>query len=227
MPDLRSCYFCGDPGDSLGTYAVIPPRLNPSEAEQRRVVLCSTCNEKLVRVMTPLVDRLDQSSPSETTTPESATSRPGGSRSSAEGTAGDDPGIGPAGSGITIESPGDEPTRPSGDDDSETSAPISADAEADGAETNSGSDGPLEQSAGDGSQASGETEAAEPGDEPPAEYRNVMRLLENREFPIPRADLEAVVTSAYGIDDDQCRRILDRAIEEGILVEDGATLDRA
>jgi hypothetical protein len=227
MPDLRSCYFCGDPGDSLGTYAVIPPRLNPSEAEQRRVVLCSTCNEKLVRVMTPLVDRLDQSAPSETTGRESATSRPGASQSSVEETAGDGPGIGPAGSGITIESPGEEPTGPGGEDSETSTDPRREDADVDDTETGSGSDDPLEPSDADGAQESGETGAAAPREEPSADYRKVMRLLENREFPVPRADLEAVVTSAYDIDDDQCRRILDYAIERGVLVEEGATLDRA
>jgi hypothetical protein len=62
--------------------------------------------------------------------------------------------------------------------------------------------------------------------ERPDEYRKVMRLIENREFPVARAELEAVVTSAYGLEDDQCRRILDAAIERGVLVEDGAELDR-
>lgn len=58
MPELHACYFCGSP-DELGSYQVVPPRLDPTDAEQRTVRLCPTCREKLMSVLQPLVDRTD------------------------------------------------------------------------------------------------------------------------------------------------------------------------
>jgi hypothetical protein len=59
----------------------------------------------------------------------------------------------------------------------------------------------------------------------PDGYHKVLRLLQNREFPMERADLTALVTGAYDVSEPQCERILETAIERGVLVEDGSTLD--
>jgi hypothetical protein len=59
----------------------------------------------------------------------------------------------------------------------------------------------------------------------PDGYHKVLRLLQNREFPMERADLTALVTGAYDVSEPQCERILETAIERGVLIEDGSTLD--
>ncbi|MFD1596418.1 hypothetical protein ACFR97_12820, partial [Haloplanus litoreus] len=53
MVQLRSCYFCGGIGDSLREYEVVPDHLGSAEGG-RSAVLCSTCHEKLRRVLEPL-----------------------------------------------------------------------------------------------------------------------------------------------------------------------------
>jgi hypothetical protein len=63
------------------------------------------------------------------------------------------------------------------------------------------------------------------GSDVPDGYHKVLRLLQNREFPMERADLTALVTGAYDVSEPQCERILETAIERGVLVEDGSTLD--
>lgn len=59
MPTLRSCYFCGTT-DDVQEYAVVPPRFLDDEADQLSAALCETCKEKLLRVIDPLTDRLDE-----------------------------------------------------------------------------------------------------------------------------------------------------------------------
>lgn len=62
-------------------------------------------------------------------------------------------------------------------------------------------------------------------DDVPDGYYKVLRLLQNREFPMERADLTALVTGAYDVSEPQCDRIVETAVERGVLVADGSTLD--
>ncbi|WP_207586614.1 hypothetical protein [Halomontanus rarus] len=55
MRELRSCDFCG--GDAAGTFEIVPPQLEPTEAEQRRVVLCEACKARLEALLEPLLAR--------------------------------------------------------------------------------------------------------------------------------------------------------------------------
>ena len=55
MRQLRACDFCGD--DALGAFEVVPPELSPTEAEQRRVVLCQACRATLEELLEPLLAR--------------------------------------------------------------------------------------------------------------------------------------------------------------------------
>jgi hypothetical protein len=80
------------------------------------------------------------------------------------------------------------------------------------------------------------TEGASDGDgagttatapERPAGYHKTLRFLRNRDLPMPRADAEELVASAYDMDASQCRRVLDVAIEDGVLVEDDGQIRRA
>ncbi|MFB6156359.1 MAG: hypothetical protein ABEJ34_00765 [Haloferacaceae archaeon] len=64
------------------------------------------------------------------------------------------------------------------------------------------------------------------GESPASTYRKALRLLRNREFPMAREDLVDVLSSAYDLDYDECQRLVDLAVEQGILVEDGDELRR-
>ena len=265
MRQLRRCDFCG--GDAAGVYEVLPPELDPAEAEQRRVVLCSDCADTLETVVDPLLDRLgvdtddegpDAGEPSaDAAGPPGAseppvrdpvgTERDSGERSAAPGTsrgAGVDPGPvqwgGSGTDGDGREESASDPLRdgvsgvePSGDGDP---TPTAADSEpsrssaaagagvsdpAEGAEATD-SDGADPGTEGGGGDGAGST----PGDEP-AEFRTVMRLLGNREFPVERDSVVELAASAYDLDEGHVHRILDHAVDRGVIADDGGTLRRS
>jgi hypothetical protein len=57
-------------------------------------------------------------------------------------------------------------------------------------------------------------------------YRKLLRFLRNREFPIPRAEAEAVAQSAYDLDADEATRVVQRAVDRGVLDEHDGELHR-
>ena len=74
----------------------------------------------------------------------------------------------------------------------------------------------------------GETDAAG-GDgvgEEPEEFRTVMRLLGNREFPVDRGAIVELAASAYELDEQHVHHVLDYAVDRGVIAEDGHTLRR-
>ena len=189
MPQLRSCYFCGAVSDSLREYEVVPERLVAS-GESRSAVLCSTCREKLQRVLGPLVEAAESST---TGGPDSGAAGIGDvTFESADATGGDAPATDGQDGGT------DDETITVTERDTDTAAE---------SETSDGDDG-----TGDDRDV-------------PDGYYKVLRLLQNREFPMERADLTALVTGAYDVSEPECERILETAIERGVLVENGSTLD--
>jgi hypothetical protein len=210
MVQLRSCYFCGGVGDSLREYEVIPEPLD-SSAGGRSAVLCSTCHEKLRRVLEPLTGAAESS----------ATPDPGptslqevtfGSRPDApDGTAaaGDEQSseTAPTGTAASTTSDGSIP------DDGEPEGDAAADEPPESETTAAATD-----RSDDAGGTTGESDV-------PDEYYKVLRLLQNREFPMDRADLTGLVTGAYDVSEPQCERILETAIDRGVLVEKGSTLD--
>lgn len=56
------------------------------------------------------------------------------------------------------------------------------------------------------------------------EYNKVMRLLQNREFPVERAEIHEVATSAYEISDREFDAIIDAAIQRGLIGEENGLL---
>ncbi|SFS36604.1 hypothetical protein [Halostagnicola kamekurae] len=55
MRALSHCDFCG--ADAAGTFELLPPELEPTEDEQRRVVLCQACSAQLEELLKPLLAR--------------------------------------------------------------------------------------------------------------------------------------------------------------------------
>jgi hypothetical protein len=54
------------------------------------------------------------------------------------------------------------------------------------------------------------------------EYNKVMRLLQNRAFPVDRQEIVTVAANAYEVSRRDCDRVIDAAIERGLLAEDEA-----
>ncbi|AEH35809.1 hypothetical protein [Halopiger xanaduensis] len=60
MRALRNCDFCD--AEAVGAFEVVPPELEPTEAEQRRVVLCGDCEVQLETLLEPLLARVGAAS---------------------------------------------------------------------------------------------------------------------------------------------------------------------
>ncbi len=59
-----------------------------------------------------------------------------------------------------------------------------------------------------------------------AEYNKVVKLLQNREFPVEIEEITVVARSAYGIDRNTTHAILDALIDRGVLEDRGDELVR-
>ncbi|SDL89510.1 hypothetical protein SAMN04487949_0093 [Halogranum gelatinilyticum] len=214
MRAVHSCDFCGD--DAVGTYEVVPDERIRTDADQRRVALCSHCYDTLETVLEPFLDGASA-------TDEDA--------AAAEEPADDDDGV--DGVGDESENDADEPA---------TNAAIDTDARAEGIaigrskDDEGDEDDPLAASDAilNGQSASEESaEPVEPTDDEPAasetptepkQFRKVMRLLNNRQFPVDRAEFAELAAGAYELDDDHVAEIIDYADERGVIVVDGGVL---
>jgi hypothetical protein len=226
MRQLRSCDFCG--GDAAGVYEVLPPELAPTDAEQRRLVLCSDCAGTLETVVDPLLERLGVETGDDAATASDPVDA-GGSD--------DDIGFAP-------DSPADPSTGGSKDDnaatdgavqwdDVEPTTPASGESESDGGgvpdePTEPATDARGSQGAPDGhaDDPDGSEAAAAGRPDEPEEFRTVMRLLGNREFPVDRGAIVELATNAYELDEQHVHRIIDHAVDRGVIADDGGTLRR-
>jgi hypothetical protein len=58
----------------------------------------------------------------------------------------------------------------------------------------------------------------------PQTYNKVVRLLQNRDFPIERSEIEGVAAGAYDVDIEECSAVIDAAIEKGLVAQEGSHL---
>jgi hypothetical protein len=58
------------------------------------------------------------------------------------------------------------------------------------------------------------------------EYNKVMRLLQNREFPIERSEIVGVAASAYELSESDCAAVIDLAVDRGLIDERNGQLVR-
>lgn len=107
----------------------------------------------------------------------------------------------------------------------------SDDADGDGT---GGDDAEGDSTAGDDSEteiAGGETATAETENRTRAytksEYSKVVKLLQNRDFPVEIEEITVVARSAYGIDRETTHAILESLIDRGVLEDQGDRLVRA
>ncbi|MFD1634105.1 hypothetical protein ACOZ4L_00030 [Haloplanus ruber] len=204
MVQLRSCYFCGGVGDSLHEYEVVPERLDAG-GNGRSAVLCSACHEKLRRMLEPLAEASETAG---TTNPGPASLQEVTFGSGADGGA----------STGTADAGADGDATPKAVDEADASP-----SDRTPPEPSSNSEATDERT-GERSTTS-DDEGGAVDDDVPEEYYTVLRLLQNREFPMERTTLVDIVTGAYDVSKPQCDRILETAIERGVLVADGSTLD--
>lgn len=205
------CDFCGR--GATGAYEVVPAELDPTPDEQVRVVLCENCRQTLDGVLSPLFDRLGVSDPVEPSFASDA-----------------------AGHGIPPASDDEPDERQRSESDADpplahdaagherpgASAPDAPDAPTDDAESAASSD---EAAVSDTEQPA--TASASTTREEPPHFRQVMRFLNNREFPVDRAEVAEFAAGAYDLEDDEVAEIFDYAVERGILAEDGGQLRKA
>ena len=230
MRQLRACDFCGD--DALGAFAVVPPELSPTEADQRRVVLCTDCRATLEELLEPLLQRAgvepdddtsDGGSNAEEKDAEPVTA-PADRLDTAEptksgvsiGSEATDDADGPTTNGGT-DAAGVVVTPPPADEEStlENETTVNEDSADDEASTSE-----------DESTTGGESPDDESSASPamPATYGKVLRLLRNRDLPMRRSDVEALASGAYDLDGHEVEALVDAAVERGDLVDDGGRI---
>ncbi len=236
MRALQSCDFCGS--EAVGTFEVVPAELEPSEDEQRRVVLCPDCRDRLETLLEPLLARVDGSvdgqnaggDANETVaaTTDGRTNRHKGPQRPATGGSEDDE----SDTGVTIttreitettDTDADETSLESVDS-SEPTAPSSADETGDDGRSDDATDEQTTSRAAAGRRETG-TDATEAARSPRA-YSKVVRLLRNREFPMERTAVEELAAGAYDLESHEAEAIVDHAIDDGELVEERGVLER-
>ena len=210
MDRLSSCYFCGGALDaSLDEYPVVPPELQPSGDVQQTVVLCRGCRRKLDSVTERVVDAARTGpGPDDDGTADVESSLDGGENLLQSVGDADSETTDPGGNASLDEDSG-EPE----DDLDRSDQPASGDdqrpAGASGADTDSSPGG----ESGSAGGVESETSLTR------LEYNRVMRLLQNREFPVGRAGFVNVAANAYEITPGECDKILDVAIDHGLIEE--------
>lgn len=200
MDRLESCYFCGTGDGSLDEYPVVPDALSPSPDEQATVTLCPSCRRKLGDVVKRIAAAAEGAAASSHEPP--AETGPDGSSPTPDPSGSDQPTESTRGSGSRSSPLGGEST------DGEPTADPSED-------TDEGAEDP----AGDPT----------PDAVSPFQYNKVMRLLENRDFPVSVDEFQSIATSAYQLEPADVNAVIQAAIDRGLIErgEDGEMLHRA
>lgn len=249
MERLSSCYFCGDAVDAaLEEYPLVDPDRHADIETDQRIVLCPTCRRKLTAVVEQVLEAalngesadvdasevdtlgdeaelidldesLDQSDNGEEMTATSVervddeSERTYTSSTAAKDLSSNDDGASESGAGE--DSVGDDAAGPDSGHEDE-SATTEADDEPDQTGVQDGEQTPHEQ----------EQTTREQG-YTRAEHNKVVKLLQNREFPVEIEEITVVARSAYGIDRDTTHSILEALIDRGVVEDRGDRLVRA
>jgi hypothetical protein len=205
MERLTSCYFCGAGVDSqIREYPVLrgraPDGLDvPPPDERPTVSLCPTCRRKLDHLLEVGLE------------PETANRAKEDERR------------------VRATDPSSASTAV-GDSTVDTGASIPQDAEIFGeadpipvTDDEDGEEGTVsEDEDGDGGHDESDTDEGVPREA----YDKVVRLLQNREFPVDAGDILAVATNAYGLRRRDCEAAIDRLVEQGVIGREGDRLVR-
>ncbi|MFD1565314.1 hypothetical protein ACFR99_17390 [Haloarchaeobius amylolyticus] len=240
MRELRTCDFCA--ADAVGTFEIVPPELEPTEAEQRRVVCCPDCRDRLETLLEPLLaragvtdrDSTDNSRPagdSVVTAADSATttrSRTASSNATVTDAATDGS---TASDAYDPESADSEADADAAESSADADEPNSDTATLDGGITLERDEQPDETVDDTANETADDivddtTDQASSSASRPRAYSKVIRLLRNREFPMKRSAVEELASGAYDLENDTAAAIVDYAIEDGEFVENRGKLRR-
>ncbi|TMT85149.1 hypothetical protein E2L06_00425 [Haloterrigena sp. H1] len=239
MRELRTCDFCD--ADAVGTFEIVPPELEPTEAEQRRIVCCPDCRDRLETLLEPLLARLgvddsiggghpeNGSVVATADGPAATRSRTASSNATVTDAAADERA---APDTSDRESAGDEPDSDPSDSDADAAEADPNSDEADSDATSLADGITLERNEQPDDSGAEPVDAADGAGAPPSSasppraYSKVIRLLRNREFPMQRRAVEELAAGAYDLESHEAEAIVEYAIEDGEFVENGGELRR-
>lgn len=216
MERLDACYFCGTAADAPLQEVSISPRDRRGEPEAAvTVTLCPTCEDKLERILAGLFDHVESREsgdvqPAADETADDSEATPGGGRIDRIDV-GSGAGAGAPDASTPAERPGD--AEPSATDHRDQAAA------ADDRDDTEDDDPRAHARATAGGPAGLDGVSVD-------EYNRVMRLLKNREFPMPRSTFVDLATSAYDLGEATVEQVLDAVIDRGALIERGDELAR-
>ncbi|TYT63184.1 hypothetical protein [Natrialba swarupiae] len=246
MRALRRCDFCG--ADAVGTFEIVPPELEPSEDEQRRVVLCTDCRNRLETLLEPLlvyagatqnggearnernggevgsnsrdgiVLERDDETGSNVNEPEGDSGGSAGGERSVESTS--EANDRDEGPSPNATESGERPS-PNATESGERPSPDAAESD----EREPTSTTASSESAANVAQAA--TGGSDERARPPQGYAKAIRLLRNREFPMEREAVETLIAGAYDLESHETAEIVDHALENDEFLERGETLHRS
>jgi len=228
MSELSSCYFCGTALDApVKRYPLTPSSVDADTG--RTVALCPTCRRKLGKVIEIVTEEIDGSVGD---ADPNADGEPAGTAATDTDPAAD------ADLEPTVDDATDESTTPDAADgstgDESADDVIVAGPSDDGATDESGTTG--DGATGDGATDEPETTGDGATDAPDEDGRSdgagdasavlstpaaqkIIKLLQNREFPVDREEFEIVASNAYDIPMDECTDVVDTLVAEGYVGE--------
>ena len=239
MRVLQRCDFCD--AEAVGAFETVPPELATAGVENRRIVLCNHCRDVLEGVLEPLlaavsdevergeldsIDRLDRDvkmgEPADTGDGDPLTDAEAETADSVTGDEGADAmdkGADTTDEGAETADEGADTTDEdvtTTDEDAETADPVDETGEI-----------TFDDSTSDRSkEATTHDAATNRDDRPPTGYGKVLRLLQNREFPVKRDTAEALAAGAYDLETHEVDAIMEYALDRGEFVEERGKLKR-
>jgi hypothetical protein len=239
MDRLSSCYFCGDAVDAaLEEYPLVDPRRHQDIETDQRIVLCPSCRGKLTNVIERVLESaLNGEEPDVEASgvadlgdeedlvdlDESLEQADNGEEMTATSVERVDDADGQSYSRSTAAS--DLSTDESGTDASDPATDEADTAEA--GESAADDDGMTGNKAKSTTESTDQTATDDTKSYSKAEHNKVVKLLQNRDFPVEIEEITVVSRSAYGIDRDTTHAIIESLIERGVVEDQGDRLVRA
>jgi hypothetical protein len=212
MARLEACYFCGTAEGDLRAVTVTPRRRQDDPDAALTLTLCRSCEGKLERVLDGLFENVE-SRPRESTEADTDASEPS-----------DEPAEDPEPvDRIDVTSSRSEGARNEGRRELFADPPEAGGSDPETAEEAGTADGDEEADAeilDDEPRVTARATAnsREAMDGVSVEdYNSLMRLLQNREFPMPRDAFVDLAANAYDLGEETVETVLDAVIDQGTL----------
>jgi hypothetical protein len=232
-PDPTTVTLCDPCHDKLDAIvATVTDAVADAPADAADATARSEAPEKPERPDDVLVDHdppVGGSGPILSDPDDGATESAGGPEAASAGAAGEDP-LDESDSQAAEPTTGADETDPTGDDPGSRDTPTAPTDESAAAGDSDDQAGDPAPAGGSGEQATtpaagddgddGERSVVE-GDHSISalEYNKVMRLLQNREFPVDRDEIEVVAANAYQVARSDCATVIDVAVDRGLIEE--------